>query len=743
MGLAASQSRWLSLTSRLSDLELRAGVLSNTKIRLATHESDASRAYTAELDRHKMTVYNATTDRYVSADLENLTSYYGGDATDTVQRLITDSNGNLIVNDDVANAYDGSNGNLERFLNGMHYTSVRSLDEYKNNYATALRSNAGFVSTTKNTLKTTALNELTASVNAINVTSTNYTSTTYSGAYCRVSYNDTAIINAPSNATRNKLNYDEVYTLAEDHKSSFLVQPAACSVDPNTVGTNFATLITDYTNQLGANLIGNLSSKGIPTDILTRATNYAGLATFNKFVYNKIDTDSKDGVNMGNASGTGATGSLSSYLNNLVYPGTTRSGINIDPYVASTLTAINGAALGGIIGTLIAPGIGTAIGGAIGGVVGFIGGLIFGTNSSSGTSGQNNICAQSNYTTSGFLNLTKNASLQVTVSGKELIDTYLTFFDQYMAQNYGGSTANTVGTEHTTRAARTGGNSTQPVGYSIGTPNVTTTPTYASTNGTKAGEMKTLLNTVNTKLTQITSIFPSLAAAPCIASLNFASVKSAIDAISDNNATLTQAQLKSVYDIKAAISLSISGALSTAIDSASLSEASLSTAITENVRVNENTLSQEYASNTYDAGAVTYYTNIFNKIKAANGGTWASERGYREVSDDVWTNPTWLQTQIEAGNLYLYTDKNRDGTFENVSWTTGDSTLTEQDDTSGIARAKAQYDTSMNEIKTKETKLDLELKQIDTEHSAVQSEIDSVKKVIDKNIERTFKMFDA
>ena len=37
--------------------------------------------------------------------------------------------------------------------------------------------------------------------------------------------------------------------------------------------------------------------------------------------------------------------------------------------------------------------------------------------------------------------------------------------------------------------------------------------------------------------------------------------------------------------------------------------------------------------------------------------------------------------------------------------------------------------------------LDLELKQIETQHKAIETEYDSVKKVIDKNIEVSYKIF--
>ena len=46
-----------------------------------------------------------------------------------------------------------------------------------------------------------------------------------------------------------------------------------------------------------------------------------------------------------------------------------------------------------------------------------------------------------------------------------------------------------------------------------------------------------------------------------------------------------------------------------------------------------------------------------------------------------------------------------------------------------------------NQIHSQDQVLEMQLKDIDTQHNAVQTEIDSVKKVIDKNIDSTFKTF--
>ena len=136
----------------------------------------------------------------------------------------------------------------------------------------------------------------------------------------------------------------------------------------------------------------------------------------------------------------------------------------------------------------------------------------------------------------------------------------------------------------------------------------------------------------------------------------------------------------------------------------------------------------------YDASKVTYYRAIFNQI---------ASNGYYSPGDNNMNDSDWLYEQLSAGNIYLYTDEDNDDEFEAVSWSSGDSSLATEKDEARIAKAEAEYEATMKDIESKEVKLDLNLKEIDTQHNAIQTEMDSVQKVMDKNIERTFKIFDA
>jgi len=140
-----------------------------------------------------------------------------------------------------------------------------------------------------------------------------------------------------------------------------------------------------------------------------------------------------------------------------------------------------------------------------------------------------------------------------------------------------------------------------------------------------------------------------------------------------------------------------------------------------------------------NSSSYNFYVDMYNKL---------SQGQVTIISNDQASDPEWLENQIKSGNVFLSEfnptgGANGTGDFDQVSWTAGDDSMHEEDDKTQLAKAEANYDTTMADINSKDKRFDLELKTIDTEHEAIQTEIDSVKKVIDKNIERSFKIFQA
>ena len=110
-----------------------------------------------------------------------------------------------------------------------------------------------------------------------------------------------------------------------------------------------------------------------------------------------------------------------------------------------------------------------------------------------------------------------------------------------------------------------------------------------------------------------------------------------------------------------------------------------------------------------------------------------------------YDGPNYLQDCLRNGKYLLEqgkADENTDEGFRwsSVSWDTtsniSDSYYTEDDDA-----AKAKYDRLQSQIQAQDKKLELELDNIETQRSAVTTEVESVEKVINEDIEGTFNAF--
>lgn len=125
-----------------------------------------------------------------------------------------------------------------------------------------------------------------------------------------------------------------------------------------------------------------------------------------------------------------------------------------------------------------------------------------------------------------------------------------------------------------------------------------------------------------------------------------------------------------------------------------------------------------------------WYKNLFNKMKTS---------GYKVLHDGLASSAEWMQFAFESGLVCLeQVDSNNNW---NTTTYTNCSDITEQTNNAAITKAEAEYNAAMAKIENKDKRYDLELKNIDTEHNSLQTEYDSIKTAIDKNIERTFKIY--
>ena len=148
-----------------------------------------------------------------------------------------------------------------------------------------------------------------------------------------------------------------------------------------------------------------------------------------------------------------------------------------------------------------------------------------------------------------------------------------------------------------------------------------------------------------------------------------------------------------------------------------------------------------------------WYTNLWHRMNGES--TTKSEEGksgkyYKILEDNLYTSAEWLQFALEHGVVTLeqvkYVEQGEEGTgLKTSKWTSTTysscSDIVEVEDEVAVARAEAKYTQKLNELQAKDKKYDSDLKKLDTEHNALQTEYDSIKSVIEKNVERSFKAF--
>ena len=106
-------------------------------------------------------------------------------------------------------------------------------------------------------------------------------------------------------------------------------------------------------------------------------------------------------------------------------------------------------------------------------------------------------------------------------------------------------------------------------------------------------------------------------------------------------------------------------------------------------------------------------------------------------------NNKFFQDSLRDGSLFiqqLTADENGLYQYATTSYSSI-NTIYDEYDTSDDAAAQAEYESQAAILANQDKLMDLELQQIQTKHKAVETEYDSVKKVIEKNIEVSFKIF--
>ena len=122
-----------------------------------------------------------------------------------------------------------------------------------------------------------------------------------------------------------------------------------------------------------------------------------------------------------------------------------------------------------------------------------------------------------------------------------------------------------------------------------------------------------------------------------------------------------------------------------------------------------------------------WYTNLFKRM----------QQGYKAIENGLATSSQWMEYALESGIVTL------EQVDKSYNWNSLDykscTKITEETDDAAVTKAEAEYNRAMNDIEAKDNIYDIELKNIDTEHTSLQTEYDVIKGVISKNIDRTFK----
>ena len=95
------------------------------------------------------------------------------------------------------------------------------------------------------------------------------------------------------------------------------------------------------------------------------------------------------------------------------------------------------------------------------------------------------------------------------------------------------------------------------------------------------------------------------------------------------------------------------------------------------------------------------------------------------------------------GALFVLNTTGNDTSGTKINQLESNTSVEWVDDTSDDAEAESKYNYETARISRQDNQLDLDMKQLETQHNAIAKEMESVKKVIDDNIERTFKLFDG
>ena len=116
-----------------------------------------------------------------------------------------------------------------------------------------------------------------------------------------------------------------------------------------------------------------------------------------------------------------------------------------------------------------------------------------------------------------------------------------------------------------------------------------------------------------------------------------------------------------------------------------------------------------------------------------------TSNGWKRSSSIDGADGQYLQNAVKNGDAYLY-KLNSNGSWDLDSTNGSNSSVSEVADDAAAKKAEAKFNSENSRIQYKEKTIDLKMNNLDTERAAITTQSESVKKMIDKNVE-VFKMF--
>ena len=124
--------------------------------------------------------------------------------------------------------------------------------------------------------------------------------------------------------------------------------------------------------------------------------------------------------------------------------------------------------------------------------------------------------------------------------------------------------------------------------------------------------------------------------------------------------------------------------------------------------------------------------------EATYNGLSSDEKGNYTLSEEIGGNYTGAQLLQGFNNKTL---RVVDAELKEQDFINANTSSVVGYDTSDDAAADAEYRQKTAALQVKEKRLQMELQQVEAQQKACETELDSVKKIMDKNIDRTFKVF--